>query len=198
LKAGYNVVGSVRDSKKAHWMQSRFDKEYGSGRFELVTVSDLAADGAFDEAVRGTVRHSIPSAICADSLGVSGIAHVASIIGSVDPNEMIPTNVASAVNMLKAAAKEPSVKAVVYTSSSWACETPAPNVKHHVDQTLWNDKAVEAAWAPPPYTQERLMAVYAASKVEAEKACWKFMKDNKPAFVFNSGEDLPPIRARSY
>jgi nucleoside-diphosphate-sugar epimerase len=109
LKAGYNVVGSVRDSKKAHWMQSRFDKEYGSGRFELVTVSDLAADGAFDEAVRGTVRHSIPSAICADSLGVSGIAHVASIIGSVDPNEMIPTNVASAVNMLKAAAKEPSV-----------------------------------------------------------------------------------------
>lgn len=31
------------------------------------------------------------------------------------------------------------------------------------------------------------MDVYAAGKAEAEAASWKFMKETKPAFVFNAG-----------
>jgi nucleoside-diphosphate-sugar epimerase len=53
LKAGYKVVGTVRDAKKAQWMKDRFDKEYGVGSFEIATVLDIAADNAFDEAVKG-------------------------------------------------------------------------------------------------------------------------------------------------
>lgn len=53
LEAGYKVRGTVRDEAKAEWMRGYFDEKYGPGRFELVTVRDLAADGAFDDAVKG-------------------------------------------------------------------------------------------------------------------------------------------------
>lgn len=101
---------------------------------------------------------------------------------------MIPGVVAGAMNMMIAAAKEKSVKAVVYTSSSWAAASPAPNVRYHIDATSWNETAVKAAWAPPPYTADRLMDVYAASKVEAEKQCWTFMREQRPRFTFNTGK----------
>jgi nucleoside-diphosphate-sugar epimerase len=133
----------------------------------------------------------------ADIVGVAGIAHVASIVGLLDPNQMIPGVIAGSLNAMKAAAKEPSVKAVVLTSSSWACATPIPNVEYHIDSKLWNEDAVKAAWAPPPYEQDRLMAVYAASKVEGEKACWKFMEENKPNFTFNAGKQAAPVYRRS-
>lgn len=102
---------------------------------------------------------------------MAAIAHVASIVGFVDLNQQIPGAVAGSLNAVKAAAKEPSVKAVVLTSSSWTAATPVPNVKYHIDSNLWNEDVAKVAWAPPPYQMDRMMAVYAASKVEGEKAC---------------------------
>ena len=133
----------------------------------------------------------------ADSIGVSGIAHIASIVGLLDPNQQVPGVVAGSLHVMKAATKEPSVKAVVLTSSSWASATPVPNVKYHINSELWNEDAVKAAWAPPPYEQDRLMAVYAASKVEGERACWKYMEENKPRFTFNAGKHCPPFETDS-
>lgn len=120
-------------------------------------------------------------------LGVAGIAHIASIVGSPDPNVMIPGVTNGAVSILKSANAETSVKAVVYTSSSWAAASPAPNVKYHIDSNLWNETAISSAWDPPPYGAERIMPVYAASKALAERECWKFMKEQKPSFSFNAG-----------
>ncbi|KAL5319508.1 hypothetical protein ACEPPN_012563 [Leptodophora sp. 'Broadleaf-Isolate-01'] len=108
LEMGYKMRGTVRNVEKASWMQEKFDKMYGKNSFELVSVADLADEGAFDEAVKG----------------VSGIAHVASIVGHFDPNTGIPGVIDDAVNTLKSAAKEPSVKAFVYTSSSWSAANP--------------------------------------------------------------------------
>lgn len=51
-KAGYKVRGTVRDPDKASWMKDRFE-QYGKSNFELVAVDDMAADGAFDDAVKG-------------------------------------------------------------------------------------------------------------------------------------------------
>lgn len=79
------------------------------------------------------------------------------------------------------------MKAVVYTSSSCAAASPVPNVKSHIDIDSWNENAVKTAWDPPPYTAERIMPVYAASKALAEQESWKFMKERKPEFVFNAG-----------
>ena len=60
------------------------------------------------------------------------------------------------------------------------------NKKFHVDASSWNDADVEAAWAPPPYNEDRKIAVYAASKTLAEKECWRFMQEEKPALVLNA------------
>lgn len=89
-------------------------------------------------------------------------------------------------NTLFAAARNPSVKRFVYTSSSTAATAPIVNKKFHVDASTWNDADVEAAWAPPPYNDDRRLAVYAASKTLAEKECWRFMREEKPAFVLNA------------
>lgn len=102
---------------------------------------------------------------------------------------MIPGVVNGAVSILKSASKEPSVKAVVYTSSSWAAASPAPDVEYHIDSNLWNEAAIKSAWDPAPYGAERIMPVYAASKALAEQESWKFMKEHDPSFVFNTGMD---------
>lgn len=89
-------------------------------------------------------------------------------------------------SILAAAAKTPSVKRFVYTSSSIAAVHPTPNVKFHVDSKSWNEIDLKDAWAPPPYTPERSFAVYGASKVEAEREGWNFVESEKPGFVFNT------------
>jgi nucleoside-diphosphate-sugar epimerase len=54
LHHGFKVRGTVRNVDKNAWLTSTFDKKYGSGRFELWNISDMAAEGAFDDAVKGT------------------------------------------------------------------------------------------------------------------------------------------------
>lgn len=60
------------------------------------------------------------------------------------------------------------------------------NTKLHIDSTTWNEASPKAAWAPPPYLQDRANHVYATSKVEGERAVWKFVEERKPGFVVNA------------
>lgn len=53
LEAGYRVRGTVRSISRCAWMEPFFAERHGSGRFELVEVSDFGAAGAWDESVRG-------------------------------------------------------------------------------------------------------------------------------------------------
>lgn len=203
LSRGYKVRGTVRDASRSQWAQKFFDEKYGKGRFELAVVAQISAEGAFDEAVKGIPAPFDFCPVCAQagstvSSGVSGIVHVASDVSfSPDPNVVVAPAVASTVSIFTSANKEPSVKRVVYTSSSSAAAPTIPNTPFEVTVDSWNDKASEIAWAPPPHTPDRAFAVYAASKLEAEKACWKFMEEKKPAFEFNavlpSGNYGPPL-----
>ncbi|UPK89521.1 hypothetical protein LCI18_000456 [Fusarium solani-melongenae] len=189
LEYGYKVRGTVRDTEKNAWLQALFDKKYGKGSFELYKVADLTAEGAFDEAVKGT----------------SAVAHTASIMSfAPDPNDVIPQAIAFAENALKSAYKETSVKRFVLTSSSSAAVLSVPGAPGvEVLEDTWNEFAVKAAWAEPPYTPERGGVVYAASKTEAEKAVWKYHKENRdkrPDLVvntvlpnFNFGKSLDPV-----
>lgn len=68
LSLGYNVRGTVRDAVKASWVQSLFDEKHGKGKFELVVVSDISKEGAFDEAVKGRLVHVALSIHIADIL----------------------------------------------------------------------------------------------------------------------------------
>ena len=175
LRYGYKVRGTTRNTEKNAWLSAFFSKKYGPGSFELVSVPDMVAPGAFDDAVKGA----------------AAVVHTASIF-TLDPNphNVIPGSVTGTVNALEAAAKEPSVKRVVLTSSSLAATVPVPNNPNiKVTTETWNDMVVELAYRDdkgPPYEPERALPVYAASKTLAEKAAWKFMDEKKPSFVFNA------------
>ncbi|KAF2727199.1 NAD(P)-binding protein [Polyplosphaeria fusca] len=169
LEAGYRVRGTVRDPSKNQWMLPL----YGP-KFELVAVPDMYADGAFDAAVKG----------------VDGVAHIASaVVFQPDPAVVIPPYITSAVNILKSAAKEPSVKSVSYTSSqatmldAAAIHTASP---YSIGPDSWWEDA-KRAWTEPPSSDfPRMLLNYACGKLEAEQACWKWVKDNKPHFTFNT------------
>ena len=109
-------------------------------------------------------------------------------------------NTNSMQGILKSAANEPSVKRFVFTSSSTAATDPIPNKEFTIGTDTWNNAIIEAAWAPPPYKDDRKWAVYGSSKTEAEKALWKFVEEQKPGFVANAilpNSNFGTILARS-
>lgn len=105
---------------------------------------------------------------------------------------MIPVSIAGALNALKSAYSEPTVKRFVLTSSSTAAVSPRPGRPESiVAEGTWNEEAVTAAWAEPPYNPERSLAVYAASKTQAEQAVWNFHREHqkdRPDLVVNTGK----------
>lgn len=109
-----------------------------------------------------------------------------------DPNNVIPPTIAGAVNALKAAYAEPSVKRFVLTSSSTAVVSIAKGrAGITASETTWNEESVKAAWAPPPYTPERAWEVYGASKTQAEQEVWKYHEEHRrerPDLVVNTGK----------
>jgi nucleoside-diphosphate-sugar epimerase len=175
LQFGYKVRGTARSHEKNAWISIFFDDKYGAGNFELVTVPDMAAPGAFVESVKD----------------VTAVIHTASIF-NLDPNphNVIPGSITGTINALEAAAQESSVKRFVLTSSSAATVFPKPNKSAvRVTTETWNDEAVEMAYQNdrgPPYEPERAFPVYAASKTLSEKAAWKFIAEKKPQFTFNA------------
>ncbi|KFY46762.1 hypothetical protein V494_00342 [Pseudogymnoascus sp. VKM F-4513 (FW-928)] len=171
LQRGYKVRGTIRDLEKSSWLIEDVFKSYAdSGDFELVVVPDLAATGAFDDAIKG----------------VSAIIHTASIVSfSPDPNDVIPQTISGATSILHAALKETSVKAFVYTGSIASAMQYDASKSVHVERDTWNTEAIKLSWAPPPYDPSRGMLVYQASKTEAEMAVWKFQAEKKPHFSVN-------------
>ncbi|KAJ7676881.1 NAD-P-binding protein [Mycena polygramma] len=164
LAAGYNVRGTARSAEKLKWVHELFDKKYGAGRFEGVSVPDMVADGAFDGAFKGA----------------SGVVHVASVLTfSSKVKEVVPPTVKGTIEVLNSAAKEPGIKSVVYTSSSAACLLAQPDKVIVVTEDTWNESAVAEAHGNP---NPDPVVVYAASKTEAEKAVWQFVERTKPSF----------------
>ncbi|KAH8628730.1 NAD(P)-binding protein [Alternaria alternata] len=174
LQQGCKVRGTVRDAAKHQWLVDLFSQKYGEDKFELITVKDMREPGAFDDAVSG----------------VSGIAHVASVRDMhVTPDELIRTTVAGTLSCLQAAAKEPSVKRFVLTSSSAAVRslqayrgTDTVSADEYDEQTLALSKNIPDTLPP----MHKFMIGYFASKVAAEQAFWKWVKNNKPHFSVNA------------
>ncbi|KAK8127111.1 NAD dependent epimerase/dehydratase [Apiospora kogelbergensis] len=144
-----------------------------NGAFDLVEIPDLTAPEAFNNAI----LDSQPSAIIHIAMPMSFDA---------DPNKVITPTVQTMSNLLRAAARVPSVKRFVYTSSIGAAYSPRTGIPATLTKDSWNDAAVEAAWAPPPYTPERGGKVYAAAKVAAERAMFQFVEETKPGFSVTS------------
>ncbi|KAK6002548.1 hypothetical protein QM012_001298 [Aureobasidium pullulans] len=161
LLRGYKVRGAVR--KPAEWLLQIFDSKYGKGNFETWFVADLTDEEALSKAMQG----------------VSGVAHVASDVSfSPDPNVVIPIAVNLATTALKAAAKASSVRRFVLTSSSTAASVCVPNVPRTITASSWSDGFIEQARKPGPYTPDRGLSTYGASKALAEQAVLNWAKEN--------------------
>lgn len=96
------------------------------------------------------------------------------------------------MNALKAANKSPSVRRFVYTGSGTAVLNPKPEQEGiEVSSESWNDESVESAWKEGGDATQRPYHVYAASKVEAERAVWNFQRSDprrRADLVVNTGE----------
>lgn len=53
LAAGYKVRGTTRSVAKNAWVADYFQRKYGAESFGLIEVSDMEAEGAFEDATRG-------------------------------------------------------------------------------------------------------------------------------------------------
>ncbi|KAK6087455.1 aldehyde reductase ii [Seiridium cupressi] len=174
LERGYHVRGVVRDISQAVWLTEEvFPLFAQNGLFDLVEVPNQTVSNAFDT----VIADSKPSAIL----------HFATPFDfSPDPNKVIPEAVAGILGLLRAAAREPSVKRFVYTSTIGAVYSPKGGISIKLNKNCWNDAALNLAWAPPPYESQRGVYVYAASKIEAERAMFKFVEDENPGFAVNA------------
>lgn len=101
---------------------------------------------------------------------------------------MIPPTIAGVITLLRSASREPTIDSFVYTSSSTACAAPGPNEHFSIDASTWNDVQIKEAWSvtSAPFPSTNGPVVYGASKAEAEKALWKYVKDEKPHFRVNA------------
>ncbi|KAL6400085.1 hypothetical protein AUP68_15777 [Ilyonectria robusta] len=172
LERGFNVRGSVRELEDGQWLlEDPAIKPFADqSRFELV-VADPLKPNAFDDAVQG----------------VSAVIHIGVFSDFFpDPNTSIPIAVESALTVCRSAAKEPSIKRFVFTTTFWTAAVPVPGDTSTISMDTWNDEILKAAWAPPPYELSRVLEVYFAGKTEAEKAVWKFAAENEVPWELNS------------
>jgi nucleoside-diphosphate-sugar epimerase len=202
LKAGYRVRGTTRDPAKGSWLTDLFHHKYQNNAFSFSQVEDITKRGAFDTAVQD----------------VQGIIHSASDTSlSPDAKSVTNTVVNGTLNALESASKAPSVKRFVYTSSAHAAYMSGVHgtPRHTITTSSWNEPTASyiqglltsdpSHTTPNPYpgVPDGYM-VYAASKVHAEQAVWRFVKDKHPTFVVNTalpsitfGRPLDPTRPSS-
>ncbi|KAK2126390.1 hypothetical protein NOF04DRAFT_16419 [Fusarium oxysporum II5] len=150
LQRGYRVRGTVRSITANTWMKTFF-----GSNFELVQVPDISTPGAFDEALKD----------------VNGVVHTAMNMDMNPQNQgVIGDTINSNLYLLEAAAKVPSVKSVI-------------------DSTTWNTDAIEKTaepWDEQGNPRWHGIVLYGAAKARGEQAAFAWVLENKPSFSFNT------------
>ncbi|KAI9117791.1 hypothetical protein K1719_011206 [Acacia pycnantha] len=168
LLRGYTVKGTVRDPNDSRKVDHLFKLDGAKERLRLIKA-DLQEEGSFDQAVEGC----------------EGVFHTASPVyfDPIDPQtELIDPAVKGTLNVLKSCAKSASVKRAILTSSFAAVL--------HNGKPLTPDVVIDETWFSSPDICRDMKRWYVVSKILAEEAAWKFVKENSidlvvlnPAFV---------------
>ncbi|CAH1416526.1 unnamed protein product [Lactuca virosa] len=172
LQRGYTVHATVRSLDDPKKTQHLLALDGAPERLSLFEAN-LAEEGSFESAVNGC----------------QCVFHTASpVIFSVsDPKaQLLDPAVKGTLNVLKSAAKIPSLKRVVLTSSIAAviCGVKPPEFGAVVDETWFSD----------PETCEQKELWYPLSKTLAEDAAVKFSKNNGlELVVINPGFVIGPV-----
>jgi nucleoside-diphosphate-sugar epimerase len=165
LEHGYKVRAQVRSESSADKVRQTFS-DVGPDQLEFVTIKDIQAPGAYDEAVQGVV----------------GVIHTSSpFVLQADDNEkelLLPA-LEGTKRVLESVHKYgKDVKRVVITSSfSSIIDIPKGNRPGYT--------YTEADWNPVTWEQAKAgngPVAYSASKLFAEKAAWEYVEKHKPHF----------------
>ncbi|GJE88941.1 aldehyde reductase 2 [Phanerochaete sordida] len=169
LQKGYRVRGTVRALKSGAYVRKEF-KEYGDN-FDVAEVPDISVPGAFDAALQGA----------------DAVVHAAAPVtyAAKRTEEFYVPSIEGTLSILRSAQKIPSVKRFLYLGSlgSVVMNDKDPH-KELMTRDDWNIMA-------PKFVQHLDdphigFHIYIASKLEAEKAAWHFMKTQKPHFTFTA------------
>ncbi|KAK4278649.1 hypothetical protein QN277_016470 [Acacia crassicarpa] len=168
LLRGYTVKGTVRDPNDSRKVDHLFKLDGAKERLRLIKA-DLQEEGSFDQAVEGC----------------EGVFHTASpcYFDPIDPQtELIDPAVKGTLNVLKSCAKSASVKRAILTSSFSAVL--------YNGKPLTPDVVIDETWFSSPDICRDMKRWYNVSKILAEEAAWKFVKEDSielvvlnPAFV---------------
>ena len=182
LRAGYRARIAIRSASKLQKVLSApsiKSLNLQPDQLTSVVVPDMAAPGAYDEAVKG----------------VKYIIHVASPIptfGGPNPPAkedyeayFVAPATAGDTGMLRSAARELSVKRVVLTSSAVAIAPFDYLIGRGEDPTRVFTSTDRIPFAPGPWGFE--FEAYSAGKAAALNAAEAFVRDEKPSF------DLVPV-----
>ncbi|KAF3929921.1 Dihydroflavonol-4-reductase [Arthrobotrys entomopaga] len=193
LDAGYKVRGTTRNKTSAQpLIDTLISQGYPTSDIEIYEVADITTAGAFDEAVKD----------------VEVIAHLATPVSLsfTDPDPVIRTAREGTLSILRSAKKASStsisIKTFIQMSSVAAVWDPTKPGPYTFSEKDWNESAV-------PMT-EKLgnktpgFVIYMASKVESERALWKFKDEENPDFdivsinpAWVSGPPVVPLRDAS-
>ncbi|KAF5252551.1 hypothetical protein FANTH_2445 [Fusarium anthophilum] len=169
LQRGYHVRGTVRSITANAWMEAFFGPN-----FELVQVPNISTPGAFDKALKG----------------VDGVVHTAMNMDMNPQNQgVIEDTIKSNLYLLEAAAKVPSVKSVVITSSLAACALPTTGEPYKIDVTTWSTDAIDKTsepWDGQGDPRWHGIVLYGAAKARSEQAAFAWVREHKPSFSFNT------------
>lgn len=166
LKAGFQVVGTVRSNGKGDYLKELFEKHY-PGKFSYTIAEDLEAPGAFDEAVKGVqaVLHTAsPFHFSAEGKALDALVNPAvngtlSVLNSIKKNgtEVQRVVITSSYAAILDSTRTPPVQ---YTEKDWNESSPANSKRDGNNQDSFD--------------------AYRASKTLAERAAWDFVAKEKP------------------
>ena len=171
---GHTVVFTVRSSKKGAAVLDSFPA-IPATQLSFVIVEDIAAPGAFDQAVK-----SEPP--------LEAVLHTASPFNfnfSDIKKDMLDPAVEGTVGILQSIKQyAPGIRRVVITSS-FAAMSKGIDHPSTYDESSWSTITIEQALQGDPFT------AYRASKQFAEQAAWAFMDRERPNFELTTL--TPPV-----
>jgi nucleoside-diphosphate-sugar epimerase len=167
LSQGYNVVAAVRSPSREGDVRT-VAKSYPNSKVSFVYVPDISADGAYDGVFK---THN----------NIKAVIHTASPVNFSSEDlikDVVEPAINGTTNLLKAVkAYGSQVKRVAVTSSTVTVdnvEKPSPKGTV-INENTWLDVSLEDA-------KGGQWIAYTVSKVLAEKALWKFVKEESPNF----------------
>lgn len=167
LSKGYTVRAAVRTLDKSMSLQTTFKSYADAGKLTFVIIPDMTVPDAFDSALQG----------------IDGVIHCASPMPptdtQLDPERVTGPAISITTGILSSAAKNPSIKRVVITSSVMTLYEPKKG-RYVYSEADWFDTA-------PKLLQDQGVNAtggikYIASKVLAERAAWEWVERKRPSF----------------